>query len=69
MFGRYCRSPSTRHKPDNFLIFVSVTIIPGAVGRSYSYYLMFPLLARAGTAASNKPVMLRDSATSCGGRD
>jgi len=73
--GGHCRSSSMAHKPSSFLVFVSMTIIPGvfgvlAVPTSTTWCILYSTsLARAEATASGKPVTFRDSAMSCGVRD
>ena len=73
--GRHRRSPSMAHKPGGFLVFVSVTIIPGLFGvlaapTSTTWCILYSTsLARAEATASCRPVIFRDSAMSYGVRD
>ena len=68
-------SPGVAHKPGGFLVFVSVTIIPGLFGvlaapTSTTWCILYSTsLARADATVSGKPVMFRDSAISCGVHD
>ena len=73
--GSHRCSPSMTHKPGGFLVFVSVTIIPGlfsvlAAPTSTTWCILYSTsLERAEATASGKLVIFRDSAISCGVRD